>query len=117
VLTPRGLVDGDPDTAGHVGQPPMPERLLQLAVLVVSGATVGWLGRGLWFFKDDFEFFARRVGGHVSASLWEPHNEHWSTLPTLVYRALYAGFGLRTFLPYLGVLVLVHLGVVTLIRK
>ena len=32
--------------------------------------------------------------------LLRPHNEHWSTLPILVYRVLWQLFGLRTYVPY-----------------
>lgn len=90
---------------------------VHLATLLFSGVVVGWLGRDLWFFLDEFEFFSRRVGAHPEGGLWEPHNEHWSTLPVLAYRALYALFGLRSFLPYLVVLVAVHVAVVHVVWR
>jgi hypothetical protein len=91
------------------------ESAAHVGTLLLSAALVGWLDRGLWFFKDEFEFFARRVGAHGRTSILEPHNEHWSTLPILVYRALYSQFGLHTYLPYLAVLVAVHVMIVHLL--
>lgn len=114
-----GALGGEDDTGAGPSPAAAPARLLEPAAhvgtLLLTAAVVGWLGRGLWFFKDEFEFFARRVGAHSTASLWEPHNEHWSTLPILVFRALYPIFGLHTFLPYLAVLVTVHVAIVHLL--
>jgi hypothetical protein len=66
---------------------------------------------GLWFFKDEWEFFARRVGDDPPLGLWAPHNEHWSTIPILVYRVLFDLVGLRTYTPYMAVLIAMHLAV------
>ena len=51
----------------------------------------------------------RGVFGHSELGLLEPHNEHWVTFPVLIYRALFSVFGVRTYLPYLLVLVVSHL--------
>src|ERR1035437_7098032 len=40
-----------------------------------------------------------------------PHNEHWSSLPLLAYRTLRASVGVGSYWPYLGLLLLLHLGV------
>ena len=47
--------------------------------------------------------------------LFEPHNEHWTTLPILVFRALDAVFGVSTYWPYVLLLVVVHLAIVVLL--
>ncbi len=39
------------------------------------------------------------------------NNEHWSTLPVIVFRTLFAIFGVAHYLPYAVVVVAVHLGV------
>lgn len=73
-----------------------------------------YLGRRLNFFGDEWTFiFVRR--GDPAATNWSganlffaPHNEHWVTLPVLIYRALFATVGLRSYLPYLAVLELLH---------
>ena len=49
--------------------------------------------------------------------LFEPHNEHWSTAPILVYRALYSLFGVRTYTPYLVVLLLLQVLVAHLLWR
>ena len=69
-----------------------------------------WLvvGRNQWFLLDDWDFLAARKAGDVG-DLFRPHNEHWSTLPILVYRALYQTVGLRSYVPYELIVVLLHL--------
>src|SRR5262249_43154180 len=64
-------------------------------------AAVFWLhaGRHEWFYLDEWDFLARRRASHLG-DLFRAHNEHWVTIPVLVYRALYSTFGLRAYLPY-----------------
>ena len=91
---------------------------LHWASLVGAAAFLLWVNRHQWFFVDDFAFVADRglIGTH-DQGLWEPHNEHWSTIPVLVYRALYMLFGVRTYLPYLLVLIGAHLLLVHLMWR
>lgn len=70
-----------------------------------------------WFFGDEWDFLARRGLRHAEYGLFQPHNEHWSTLPILVYRALYSLFGIRSYAPYVLVLVTVHLLIVHLLWR
>lgn len=74
-----------------------------------------WLGRRQWFSTDEWDFLAARDGGDVS-DLLRPHNEHWSTVPILAFRLLYHLFGLHSYVPYLLVVVALHLGAVALLR-
>ena len=57
--------------------------------------------RRLWFFGDDFDFLLNR---HLSFGgdhgLLVPHNEHWSTVPIILFRLNFAIFGLHHYLPY-----------------
>ncbi|MGH9177629.1 MAG: hypothetical protein ACRD0N_03620, partial [Acidimicrobiales bacterium] len=110
---PGGAANGD----GRAG------RALDALAVVVHGATLAgagvlivWTNRRQWFFGDEWEFFANRLegGGRV---LFAPHNEHWSTVPILIYRALYEAAGLRTYVPYVAVLVVAHLAVVHLVWR
>jgi hypothetical protein len=64
--------------------------------------------RNTWFFGDDWEFIVNRGLHHAGQSIWQPHNEHWSTLPILLYRFLFTVFGLD-FTPYILVALFVHL--------
>jgi hypothetical protein len=83
-----------------------PALAVHLASLAVAGTLLLYLGRGFWFYYDEWDI----VGNH-SLELFQPHNEHWSTLPYVVYGAFYPVFGLRQYLPYLAVVVVLHLGV------
>jgi len=65
----------------------------------------------MWFRADDFDFLARRSVFGAGLSIWQPHNDHWSTLPILLYRALYSIFGLGSAKPYLVCLFVAHLAV------
>ncbi len=77
-----------------------------------------WITRHQWFSGDEWDFLVRRgIVGHAELGLFEPHNEHWVTLPVLIYRALFSVFGVRTYLPYLLVLVISHLVVAHLLWR
>ncbi|HMK96045.1 MAG TPA: hypothetical protein VK425_00780 [Acidimicrobiales bacterium] len=79
-----------------------------------------WLGRGLWFFGDEWDFLVRRGLFYPPSShrgIWFPHNEHWSTLPILLWRGIYNVFHLTSYWPYLAPLLLAHLAVVHLIWR
>lgn len=75
-----------------------------------------WLGRGLTFFSDEWAFIADRSLGDPS-TWWAPHNEHWSTLPILVYRALVETVGLHTYVPYLALVIVLNVIVAVLVRR
>lgn len=73
--------------------------------------------KDLWFFGDDWEFLLHRgtvPGGSVG--IWYPHNEHWSTIPILLYRGVFSVAGLSHFLPYMVPVLLAHLGVCLLLN-
>jgi hypothetical protein len=71
----------------------------------------------LWFGGDDwFILLDRRVSpGPGQLGLFEPHNEHWSTVPILVFRGMESVFGVREYWPYVVLLVVVHLAIVVLL--
>ena len=77
---------------------------LGLAVATFLGLLV--LGRHLTFWQDEWDFIGVDPSG--IASYLEPHNEHWSTVPLILYRAVLAVVGLHSYLPYLAVLTLLH---------
>src|ERR1700683_4487848 len=82
-----------------------------LHVLSLAAAFVVLLhvDRRMWFRVDDFEFLAKRGLHGATLSIWYPHDEHWSTIPILAYRALFTMFGIRTAKPYLVLLFVAHL--------
>jgi len=74
-----------------------------------------WTGRRGWFFLDDWDFLASRSAGNLGDVL-RPHNQHWVTVPFLAWRALWRVFGVRSYLPYEALSVLLHVIVAALLR-
>jgi hypothetical protein len=86
------------------------------SVLVVVAAYLTWLASHLWFYLDDWAFLLHRsVTGPSDKPLLEPHNDHWVTLPILVYRGLFSVFGLRHYLPFGLVNIGLHIAVCVLL--
>ena len=87
-----------------------------LGTIVFSAAaiaTVVWLislGHGLTFYYDEWDF----VQAAASTSYWheviQPHNGHPSMVPYTIYWVLLHTAGLRSYLPYRGVLVFLDVG-------
>ena len=88
------------------------KRRAPIAVFVAVQFYAVWFwlhaGRAEWFYLDEWDFLARRKATNV-ASLFRPHNEHWATIPILIYRSFYWAFGLRAYLPYRLVVVAFYL--------
>lgn len=83
-------------------------------------AVLFWVGRDQWFIRDDWAFLFsrdrfREVGG-LDTMLLQPQDGHWMTWPILTFHAVRAVFGIGSYLPYLIVLWLTHLGIVLLAR-
>jgi hypothetical protein len=72
-------------------------------------------GRSQWFWLDEWDFLAGRKATSLN-DLFRPHAQHWSTLPILLYRALFNVFGVRTYLPYQLPVIVLHLVVAGLLR-
>ena len=73
------------------------------------------ISRPMWFYLDEWDFLANRTGGNLH-DLFRAHNEHWVTLPVLVYRGMWWVFGLHSYRPYQLLIVLMHLGAALLVR-
>lgn len=95
---------------------PRPDRAdrLFVAAAIVAAAVLLGLGAGLTFFSDEWAFIESRSLGDPT-TWFAPHNEHWSTLSILVYRGLVETVGLASYMPYLAVLIGLHLTVAALI--
>ena len=71
-------------------------------------------GRHLWFVGDEWDFLAgRSLSLH---DLLAQHGGHMVAVPLVVYRLLFAIFGLRSYLPYQLVAVVLHLTTAWLLR-
>lgn len=78
------------------------------AAAAAAGCLLLWLGLGLTFYWDEWDFIASRSLGDPM-TWFAPHNEHWSTLPVLLYRSLVETVGLQSYVPYHLLLVGIHL--------
>ena len=83
------------------------ERRLFWFLGALAMATLAWLGRGMTFWSDEWAIIANRSLTNP-ATWWAPHNEHWSTVPIIVYRALVETIGLRSYVPYLALVAILH---------
>lgn len=86
----------------------LPECVLVAASLAWCGVCLAQVA-GMWFVGDDFDFLLKRslaLGGE--GGVLAPHNEHWSTIPIVVYRLNVAMFGLHHYLPYGALPPLLH---------
>ena len=90
---------------------------LHVASLAIGFVGVVLVNRDQWFFGDEWAFLGPRGVLHGDPGLFAPHNEHWSTVPVLVYRGLYSLFGVRSYLPYVVVLAVVHVAVAHLLWR
>jgi len=73
--------------------------LLLAGAVLASGALLLGLGSRLSFFLDDWTFLVYRTGFDAEAIL-DPHNEHIAVGLVLVYKAILAGFGMDSTLPF-----------------
>lgn len=86
----------------------LPLATTVLIVLIGSGFLM-LQARYLWFFGDDWMFLLERnISQRPVADLMTPHNDHWSTLPILVYRALFTVIGLQHYLVFAMLPILAH---------
>jgi hypothetical protein len=82
-------------------------RLIAGAAAVIAGAAILLLTSGYNFYFDEWDFI-------LTAPDWtwvtylQPHNEHPVLIPRLIYAALLSTAGLRSYLPYMSVLLLLH---------
>ncbi|MXG89802.1 hypothetical protein [Nocardioides flavescens] len=81
--------------------------------LLASLLVLASQARRLYFFGDDWAFLLKRtVSWH---DLMAPHNEHWSALPVLVFRAMFRLFGIDHYLAYGLLPVLLHVAACVLL--
>ena len=93
------MTDSEPPTRATASRrrPGAPVVVLGLGVLA-SSAVLLWHARALWFFGDEWSFIYHRTlwGGEGPGPL-APHNEHWSTIPLVLYRAMWHVVGLQHY--------------------
>lgn len=98
----------------HAGRrtPALPTLVLGVLTLAY-GAYLVWLSSDAYFWGDDWSFLLHRgtIPGESEGTLMTPFNGHWSILMILVYRGLFAVFGMTTYVPWVMVLIAFHLGI------
>ena len=92
--------------------------LAVFAAIEAVGAVVYIVnGRKVWFFGvfgDEWDFLAgRRLTLH---DLLERHGDHLVALPAFVFRVLYSTVGLRSYVPYQLLAIVLHLVAAALLR-
>ncbi|MFZ6004096.1 MAG: hypothetical protein ACOYXM_09205 [Actinomycetota bacterium] len=84
-------------------------------MLLLSFLLLLTIGVEQTFYLDEWDFISARTAWDLP-DLLRPHNEHWSTLPILLYRAWYRVFGLDSYLPYRAIAVAAHLATAVMMR-
>jgi hypothetical protein len=93
-----------------------PATIAFACVALAGAVALLWLGRGMTFFADEWAFIETRSLADVG-SWFAPHNEHWVTLPVLLFRSLVETVGIGSYVPYHVVLVALHLCVAVLVYR
>lgn len=98
---------------------PTPARsaLPWVVLLVLLGAAsvlFFHVTRGTTLTFDEWEWALYRRGNSLGTFL-DPHNGHFSLVPVLIYKLLFATAGLRDYTPYRAVAIAAHLGCVILL--
>jgi hypothetical protein len=82
-------------------------RLVVVTMAVIASATILWLARTDTFYFDEWDLIQTAPDWSFATYLM-PHNEHPSMLLRAVYATLLGTVGLRTYLPYMTVLLTLH---------
>jgi hypothetical protein len=86
-----------------------------VALAALAGcAAILLLARGYTFYFDEWTFILTAPDWTL-ATLLQPHNEHPVMLTRAIYAALLATVGLRSYLPYMGVVLALHVASVVLL--
>jgi hypothetical protein len=97
---------------GDVRAPWLWLTLIALAV-VVFGCLL-YLTSYKTFFYDEWDFIFQDRRWDLNL-LFLAHNEHWVTVPILVWKILFVFVGIRTYLPYEAALLAVHMAAALLL--
>jgi hypothetical protein len=109
--------------AASIAAPVVPPRrhpssagVILLAASVLMLGVLLFVGRWLLFWRDEWDFIFH-LPDPTPRALLTPYLDTFVAVPVLVYDALLAVFGLRTYLPYLAVAWAAHLVAVALLYR
>ena len=89
---------------------------LYRATVIVAFVTLIVLARDMGFRGDDWDLIVNR--SLASPASWmTSFNEQWVAVPAVIFRAIFAVVGMHSYLPYLAVLLGLHLLVAEAIRR
>lgn len=83
--------------------------------LLVAGVVLLQLNSYAWFFSDDWSWLGERDVRSFD-DLMRSYNDHWSTVPFVLWRVMYRVFGVGSYTPYLVTLIASHLAIVAMLR-
>jgi hypothetical protein len=95
----------DEQTLGSVRIP-----YVWVIVALAGLASVGLLvytARKFDFYYDEWDW-VDRAAHWTPSDYFVPHNEHWSTVPMLVYKVLLSTVGMRSHLPFVAAMAVTH---------
>jgi hypothetical protein len=89
-------------------------RAIVLLASVAAAAAILWLARSFTFYYDEWTFITTAPDWGWTTYL-QPHNEHPVMLTRAIYAVLLSTVGLRSYLPYMAVLLALHAASVVLL--
>src|ERR1700674_3342994 len=89
-------------------------RLIVVVGSLVAAATILWLASTFTFYYDEWTFITTAPAWSW-ASYLQPHNEHPVMLTRAIYAVLLSTVGLRSYLPYMAVVLALHAASVVLL--
>lgn len=94
-------------------------RLVLAAVSALSTAVLLLEARDQWFFNDDWGQWGTNRQGPTIEHPWRfffgDHNGHWMTLNRVLFELAYRAVGLRSYLPYLMPVLVLHVAATWLV--
>ncbi len=109
---PRELIAGIRSRAPSL--PSAWDWIVLAALLVVAALVLFHETRGTTFTADEWTWIFTRRGDGLATFL-DPHNGHFSLVPVLAYKLLFATAGMRDYWPYRAVVIGAHLLCVVLV--
>jgi len=87
--------------------------------LIFAAVILVWINRSQWFSLDEWNFLVDRSLSPKGDDLgiFAGHNEHWSTITVLGYRILFKLFAVRTYAPYMAVMIIFHIAICHLLWR
>jgi hypothetical protein len=89
-------------------------RAIVVIASLIAATTILWLASTFTFYYDEWTFITTAPAWSW-ASYLQPHNEHPVILTRAIYAVLLSTVGLRSYLPYMAVLLALHAASVVLL--